>query len=251
MYDHNSLCNRLLQANFNDYHGVLAKYMRFLDETEIIHDYILDCGPCDQNMEKEFKEVQTHEAIFTLGDTDSEEVRNVYAILGYIVQNNINVYYGIGMSYSSSRKFQEILKDFNDRVTMVLMRHIENYLTDIGIDMGIDDKVIYNITVKDGQVNIATDSAVITATNNVSGIKAEELGNIISHVLEEAKKSGLTSEELDNIQNSLDVIAEETKEKQPRKSFLRTALTAIKAIKGTAEFGAAVASLVQFIQPLL
>lgn len=52
----------------------------------------------------------------------------------------------------------EKLKDFNNRVTMVLIRNIETYLTKIGIDMGIDENVSYNITVKDGQINIAIES---------------------------------------------------------------------------------------------
>ena len=109
MYDFNSLCNRLLQADFNDYSGVLSKFAKYVKDTEIIHDYIIDCGVCDQDMEEEFKEVRKHTAIFSLGDTVEEEVRNVFAILCYVIDNEENVYYGIGMSYSHSNKFQEIL----------------------------------------------------------------------------------------------------------------------------------------------
>ena len=144
--DFNSLSNRLLQANFDDYKTVLARFVRFITDTEIINDYIISCGECTQNMEEEFKAVRSMQAIFDLGDTDEEEIRNVYAILKYAVENNISIPYGVALSYSHSRKFQDSLKEFNDRVTMVLIRHIENYVTKIGIDMGLDDKVVYNIT---------------------------------------------------------------------------------------------------------
>ena len=96
-------------SDFNDYNGVLAKFVRFLTETDIIHDYIVDCGECEQDMGLEFKQVQTHSAIFDLGDTAEEEVRNVYAILKYIVDHNLDVSFGVGMSYSTGPKYQDIL----------------------------------------------------------------------------------------------------------------------------------------------
>ena len=125
MYEFNSLSNRLMQADFNDYNDVLKKYIRFLANTELINDFIVSCGECDQNMEQEFKEVQTGHAIFCIGESTEDEVRNIFAILKHVADNNINVHYGIGMSHSHSTKFQEILKDFNNRVTFVLIRNIE------------------------------------------------------------------------------------------------------------------------------
>ena len=251
MYDFNSLSNRLLQAGWDDYTGVLAKFIRFLTETVIIHDYIVDCGECDQDMQQEFKEVQTLTAIFSLGDSDEEEIRNVYAILKYIVENNLNICYGVGRAYSSSSHYQDIIKDFNNRVTMVLIRHIENYLTKVGIDMGLDDKIVYNITVKNGQVNIASDNANITASNTVNTVDIQELSKLISVVKEAALPDELSDEEKETLESNLEVIEQESKAEKPRKGFLKTAVAGIKTIKGTAEFAAAIAALIQFIQPLI
>ena len=47
------------------------------------------------------------------------------------------------MGYSSSSKWQDKIKGFNERFVMVLIRHVESYLTKVGIDMGIDEKNIY------------------------------------------------------------------------------------------------------------
>ena len=251
IYEFNSLSNRLLQANFNDYNNVLSKYVSFLMKTEIIYDYVVDCGTCDQDMKQEFKEVQTRHAIFDLGETTEEEVRNVFAILKYIVENNVNVYYGIGMSYSHNRKFQDILKDFNSRVTMVLIRHIETYLTKVGIDMGLEDNIAYNITVKNGQVNIANDNATITAINTVSGINVDELAQLLEGIKTTAQNSELSPEDKETVSSSIEVIGEEFKAEKPRKSFIKTAVTGLQAIKGTAEFGAAVVALIQYIQPFI
>ena len=251
IYRYNSLSNRLLQANFNDFNNVLSKFISFLTKTEIINEYIIDCGTCDQDMEQKFQEVRAHRAIFDLGETTEEEVRNVFAILKHIVGNNVNVHHGIGMSYSNNKKFQDILKDFNSRVTMVLIRHIETYLTEVGIDMGFDDNVTYNITVKDGQLNIANDNATINAANTISGINVDELDQLLEGIKITAQKSNLSPEDKDTVSSSLEVIGEELKVEKPRRGFLKTAIAGLQAIKGTTEFGAAVVALIQFIQPLI
>ena len=45
---------------------------------------------------------------------------------------------------------------------------------------------------------------------------------------------------------SLEVIEAEISAEKPRKSMLKTALVTLNAVKGVAEFGAAVAAIVQF-----
>ena len=60
-YDFNSCSNRLLQADYEDYGdyaGVLAKFVKYMDSTPIINDYICGCGTCDWNVEAEINEVQ-------------------------------------------------------------------------------------------------------------------------------------------------------------------------------------------------
>lgn len=249
IYDFNSISNRLLQADFEDYNGILAKFIDFIQKTPIINDYILDCGMCEQSLAEEFQEVGNSygHCIFSLGDTDEEEVRNVYAILNYIVENKIQIHFGVAFGYSSSTKYQDKVKGFNDRVTMVLIRHVERYLTKIGIDMGVDEKVTYSITVRNGQVNIANDNATIYATN-ANDIDFSQCSKLLDAVRENSQN--LSSDEKEIIESSLEVIEEEIKTEQPRKSFLKTAITGIKTVKGTVEFASAVTALVQFLQLL-
>lgn len=250
MYDFNSISNRLLQADFNDYSDVLAKFVAFLKNNQIINDYIVDCGKCEQDLAKEFNDVRGSygRVIFSLGDTNEEEVRDVFAILSYSVENNIQISHGVAMGYSSSNKYQDKVKGFNDRVVMVLIRHIESFLTKIGIDMGIDEKITYSITVQNGQVNIANDNATITATNTI-GIDTTQLAELVQAVRSNA--NNLTSDDAETLNSNLEVVEEEAKSNKPRKGFLKTAITGLNMLKGTAEFTAAIAALIQFIQPLL
>ena len=87
-YDFNSYSNRLLQADYDDYADVLRKFVNYIDNIPIISDYIHDCGSCDWDLENEIKEVQGSygRLIFSLGKTESEEIRNVYAVLKYLAK---------------------------------------------------------------------------------------------------------------------------------------------------------------------
>ena len=71
-YDFNSFSNRLLQADYEDYTGVLGKFLKYIDDTPIILDYIMDCGSCDWDLAKEVQEVQASygRMIFSTGDTE-------------------------------------------------------------------------------------------------------------------------------------------------------------------------------------
>ncbi len=246
LYDFNSISNRLLQANYEDYLNVLKKFISFLNGTSIIYDYIVDCGECTQNLDEEFQEIieSYGYAIFSTGESDEEEVCNVYAILKYIVEKDIVVYIDIAQGYSSSNKPQDVIKGFNDRFVMILIRHIERYLTKVGIDMGLDEKNVYNVTVRDGQAIIANDNAVVTANNTVS-VNSEELLNLIESVRNCSEN--LLTEEKEALQESLEVIEEEASSDTPKKSMLRTAISVLKGLKGSVEFSAAVASLIQFV----
>lgn len=251
LYDFNSISNRLMQVDFQDYNPVLMKFINFIKNNEIIYAYIKDCGICEQNLDMEFQEVGSSygEAIFSLGQLDEEEVRNVFAILCYISEKNLEIHYGVAMGYSASRKYQDKIEGFNDRVVMVLIRHIERYLTKIGIDMGLDEKVTYSIAIESGQVNIANDNSTINATNTVNKIDITKLTELIQ-TIKDCTES-LSEDDEDILASSLEVIQEEASAQTPRKGFLKTSISGLKTIKGTTEFSAAVATLIQFIQPLL
>lgn len=249
MYDFNSISNRLMQADFHDYNSILKKFLMFISNTEIINEFIKDCGNCEFNLEEEFSQIQNSygNLTFTLGETVHEEVCNVFAYLNFINDNDIDICDRIAMGYSGSTKYQDMVKGFNDRVVYVLIRHIEGYLTKIGIDMGVDEKNTFNITVKNGQVNIANDNSTLIAYNNIS-FDPNELNKLILNVKKISQKEQLTSDDEEQLNCNLEVISEELKSKQPRKSFIKTAVEGIKMIKGTAEFAAAVTTLIQFVQ---
>ena len=245
MYDFNCISNRLLQAHFMDYNGVLKKFIAFINSTSVISDYIQNCGECTQDLQLVFSQVASSHGLFELGETDEEEVRNVYSILEYIIAHEMKIYYGIGFGYSSSNKNQDMVKGFNERVVMILILHIESYLTKIGIEMGLDDTIMYNIN-HSGQVNIANDNAVINMTNNLN-LDTSRLSDLMQTVRKASMS--MSDEDKEIVSDSLEAIEEESASSSPKKGLIRTALNALKAIKGPVEFAAAVTELINFVAP--
>lgn len=251
MYDFNCIANRLMKAEFEDYGGVLKKFLAYLDNCPIIHAYLDDCGsPTIPDIKMEVDEVAKSygQNIFSTGFTAAEENANILAVLRYL-DDNIGYIRSVTLGYSDSKKYNDKVKAFNERFVLIMIRNIEGYLTKMGIDMGLDENVKYNITVTNGQVNVATDAATINAIVN-NGVDGEKLQNLLAEVLK-ACSVGLSEEDAETVHGSLEVIQEELTKPKPRKGFIQTAITALNAIKGTAEFAAAVVALVQFVQTIV
>lgn len=133
-----------------------------------------------------------------------------------ITQFASQAYHGVAMGYSSSTKFQDKIKGFNERFIMVLIGHIERYLTKVGIDMGLDDKVVYNVTVHKGQAIIATDNASVTATNYF-GVDANKLNKLIAEV--QTATSSLAEEDQQTVSECLEVIETEAVSRKAQKGY--------------------------------
>jgi hypothetical protein len=249
IYDFNSISNRFIRVNYDEYLSMLDKFLVFLDKTPIVSDYINDCGTPTINIENEYEAVISSydDEIFEIGNTTEEEVANIYAILNCLREKECDIPYQM-MAYSNSKKLQDIVRDFNERVPMVLIRNIEGFLTKIGIDMGMDDNTTFAITVNSGQVNIASDNSTINAVQN-NGISIDELKKLLSDV--RSNTSELSNEDKETVSDCLEVIEVHAAEATPRKSLIKNAITTLKGIKGVVEFGAAVTALAEFIIPLL
>lgn len=244
------ISSRLMRVNYEDYNDVLRKFLSFIESQPVINDFIDDCGPPSYEVADEVQQViQSHRLIFDLGSTDAEEVSNIYNILKYCDQNQIDIPARIGDSYSRSTKYQDMSDDFNQRVVFVLISHISKFLEKIGVDMGMDENVKYSITVNNGQVNLANDQATINATMN-NGVDMHTLMTLISEVKNKLSDE-FSTEEQEEINDSLETIKEELSKNFPRKGLIKTALRGLSSFTSkSVQFAAAVASISSFIMQI-
>ena len=105
---------------------------------------------------------------------------------------------------------------------MVLIGNIEDYLTKVGIDMGLDENIIWNVN--GGQVNVASGNATINATQN-NGVNGKELDDIIKGIIENL--TDLKKEDADEIVDVIEMAREELIKPEPKVSRLRNCLALI------------------------
>ena len=108
-------------------------------------------------------------------------------------------------------------------------------------------KSVFNIN--SNQVNIASDYATINAVQN-NGLDMSQVKTLIKAV-RQSIGTEMSEDNIESITESLDVLEEQLARPTPKRSVVKSLLTGIKAIAGTAEFGAAVTALVQYVQTVI
>ena len=108
-----------------------------------------------------------------------------------------------------------MIKEFNDRVVLVLIQSIEGHLTKIGYEMGMDEKMYWNVS--GGQVNIASDNATINAIQN-KGIQSDELDKIVKAIINNV--SSVDKEDAETIVDSVNMIKDELLKPEPKRTII-------------------------------
>ncbi len=156
--------------------------------------------------------------MFDFGSSVEEESFQIYSILKYINENIMYPYRAFFRIYGE-KQYQDNVKQFNDRVVLVLINNINDYLTGIGIDMGLDENIVWNVN--GGQVNIASGNATINATQN-KGVNNAELESIIKNIMDNVFE--LDKEDADTIIDSVQMIREEIMKPEPKRNIISSGI---------------------------
>lgn len=245
-HDFNSISSRMMRVAFDEYNMVLKKFMDFIDGNEIIKSYINLGYDSDFNVEKEWNLVTHKEGyMFEFGPSTEQESYQIYTVLRYILDNIKAPHYSFHSIYGES-KWQENVEEFNSRVLLVLIGNIEDYLTKVGIDMGLDENIVWNVN--GGQVNVASGNATIHATQN-NGVNGKELDDIMKGIMDSL--SGLKKEDADKIADIVELAKDELTKPEPKVSRLKNCLTLIAPMFTIANGIPTLANNLQRLQELI
>ncbi len=217
-HDFNILSSRIMRAKFDDYNLVLRKFLAFIDRNEIIHTFVMTGDISEFDAETEYQQVtgSCGELVFDFGPTPEEETYQIYAILKYISENNLDVSIGMISQYAGvGNKRNDVIKEFNDRVVLVLIQSIEGYLTKIGYEMGMDEKMYWNVS--GGQVNVASNNATINATQN-NGIQSDKLDKTVKAIINNVPL--VNNEDAETIVDSVNMIKDELLKPEPKRIII-------------------------------
>ncbi len=206
----NTISSRVMRVAYEEYNMVLKKFLAYIESNEIIMEYVYSGKADGYDVKNEWDLVTKDDYMFSFGPTTEEESYQIYCVLKHIAENVKNPEYSFYSIYRKS-KWQDNVKEFNDRVVLVLINNINDYLTRVGIDMGLDENVTWNVS--GGQVNVASGNAVINATQN-NGVAVTEMELLIKNILDEV--SSLKKDDAETIIDSVDMIKEELLKPEPK-----------------------------------
>lgn len=215
MHSFNSIASRIMRVKFDEYVMVLDKFLSYIESNEILIEYIQSGKTEEYNVEKDWNIVLSKEGyMFEFGPSLQEESYQIYCVLNHICQNIQEPECAFYNIYRKST-WQDNVREFNERVVLVLINNINDYLTGVGIDMGLDENTVWNVS--GGQVNIAKDNATINATQN-NGIQNDDLQKMVSSILNNL--SGIDKENADTIIDSVEMIKDEILKPEPKARIL-------------------------------
>lgn len=140
------------------------------------------------------------------------------------IEKDADISLGFSFIYGVNKR-QEVIKEFNDRILLVLIQNIEGHLTKIGYDMGMDEKTYWNVT--GGQVNIANDNATVNAIQN-NGAIADEVNKLVSGILDNL--GDVDRETSETIVDSVNMIKEELMKPTPKRAILANGIKLLAPI---------------------
>ncbi|MDT2471677.1 hypothetical protein P7D68_15855 [Enterococcus avium] len=231
------LASRTLNAHYNEVNSIIRMFVEYIDDTPIIIEYIQSIIAEYPNLQDEIDQVSKSygHLVLSTGDTTEQEISSIYQILKFISENSSVQTFALGWGYTSSKKYQDMVKEFGNRVIMPFVDGINVYLSDIATDMGYDEESRFMINVSGGQaqVNISNDNSTLNATQNIQ-INKSEIDSVISEL-----KSNLEAELTDNeilknlLISQIQLIESEAVESKPKKEVLKTAISAIQTLLQT------------------
>lgn len=247
--DFRTISSRTLTSDFQMFGDNLKRLINFIDNNEIIKNYIDSCISEDDDfkIEDDVNQVcESYNHIFDSYIDEQQEVSYIYQILKYIVDNDKDCR-AYTMAYSTSRQYQDKLKGFCDNVVEPLVNHIDSNYERIFIEMGYDEDSKYEITINGGQVNIAKDNAFINANqNNYSEI--DKLVADIRQNIDKIEDEEIKQDIIDNVEGIQEELRKKDVKKGRIKSFISSLQIILPKIGNIIEVSAAITELITFAQ---
>lgn len=254
-YDFRCSASAVMTSHSEDLLHNIRLFMLFIKQNPLIMQYVNSLPDTNNDIEKAIVEVISNpNVVFRLGETIEDSFRNTFKLLDSPSLDE-RALYGIILAYrGNSSQYQDMAKNFCQRIILPFIRTIQQYLAKIEIDMGMDDNIQYSITVNGGQVNLSQDNSTINAVQN-NGIDQNKIQSMIDAILTAAQNGGVAQEQIGQINEILYAIKDELTKPTPKRAVITTLKNELIAFStGFATIPAlkeAVDIFVQFIAPFI
>lgn len=225
------LVSNIINAHYEEQNDALKELMNYIDETELISNYIDSVKYEIVGLEDDIEEIVKSYGRqgLDLGSDSRKKLYLLYKAFNYIIEKGIGTIY-LGWFYSGGKKYQDMARAFGDKLIYPFYSVIEDYLSDLAIDMGYDEDSKYKIIANGSgaQIILAEGNSVVDATQNnnfdidILNEKLEELKQLIDTIEDEDQKDALIG--------NVNIISEEVKKPKKDKAVLKNAFNNLKFI---------------------
>jgi len=218
------IASRLLKTDRDDGLNNLKRFISFIESNPIIMSFIEEHNTFTFDIEKEIQDREMHES-YLIQPEKNYEISFIYQLLKYCSVNRSD-YISICYFYGSSRKFQDMVDSFNDRVVSMLIGHIEVYLKGVWLGMGDNEKI--HINVNGGQVAIAQGQGTVNATQNNHYGQTHELKKLVETFYKLLETVDLDQEVKEDTKEIIEVAIAEIVSDKPKRSLIRHAIEKVE-----------------------
>lgn len=253
--------NMMLRAGYDDADDAMGRFIAYIEGERVIRDFLEGCVenyvPEGFDAEQAVEEVSSqYGATFAHFSPDYRgESGEVYLILkailgvGGIMSGNLLLGYRNG-----SKKYDDMVKNFMEKVTRRLVDGIDRYLTELGIERGLSDtnyiQMQQNVNAGDNS-NVALGQSSGSSTADVrqtNGVNGEELAQLLGRL--EGTFADLDDAQRAEAEMYRDGLRDALAVPEPKYSIVKAMYAGLKKINGSAQFVAAVATIGSFLQQL-
>ncbi|BCC09297.1 TPA: hypothetical protein ACGXQL_005436 [Bacillus cereus] len=233
--------------NSSDIHETMRlakKFVTYIESEPIIYDFIRKCHTQDYNLE-EMIGLKTYGSKYDIPIDNNEEISFIYQLLKYATVH-LNDYHELtfGYAFYKGAKFSDQVREFNYQVVRLLVNHITDYLEEMAIELGIDEKPNAKVLIQGnvGQFNYA-EQGNIEANQINNQDEGKELKKIAQELMELLR--GASMENKDVQEDAIDFVGEVVQNieegHEPKPSLLRRTTNALTEINSTVEGGSQLA----------
>ena len=218
------VASRLLKTDVDDGLDNLKRFLYCIENNPIIWEFIEEHNTLTFDIEKEIREREMHDG-YPIQPDKNYEISFIYQLLKYC-SKHCRDYLSICYWYGSSRKYQDMVDSFNDRVVHLLVSHIEIYLKGVWLSMGVDGKI--NISVNGGQVAIAQGQGTVNATQNNHYGQAQNLKELAEEFFKLIEALDMDKEEKEDTKEIIEVAVAEVVSEKPKRSLIKHAIEKVE-----------------------
>lgn len=230
------LSSNLLRSGLDDSDVALARLMKYIENTEFIHDSV---HSVIDNVDYDFKECFIIDGDgwneMNIPEDEAKHLKAQYDYMNYIMSSDKKCVRSEAMNYPhSSKKWSDIIQSFLDDAIKPMIDYINDAISAEMIliegTMSKQPSTVYNNVY--GTMNWSESGSITSSNTTIVNDTKELLEKIVSSL---DVLNGIPSDEVESVKDDLELISEQMVSPSPKKSRLQKCVAGIK--KFVSDFG--------------